>query len=80
MTTRKALSQNHNISFTGGDEKTSYGLFLGYADEQGIIKESFQKRYNVRVVLDQQIKDWLKVGANLSYANNKERRVDENVR
>lgn len=76
---RKAISQNHNISFTGGDAKTNYGLFLGYADEQGIMKESFQKRYNARVVLDQQMKDWLKVGVNLSYANNKERRVDENV-
>jgi TonB-dependent SusC/RagA subfamily outer membrane receptor len=79
MTTRKAISQNHNISFTGGDAKTNYGLFLGYADEQGIIKESFEKRYNVRLVIDQQMKEWLKVGANLSYANNRERRVDENV-
>ena len=79
MTTRKSLSQNHNISFTGGDSKTNYGLFLGYANEQGIIKESYQKRYNVRLVIDQQMKDWLKVGANLSYANNKERRVDESV-
>jgi len=52
-------------------------LFLGYADEQGIIKESYEKRYNVRLVIDQQMKDWLKVGANLSYANNKERRVRE---
>jgi TonB-linked SusC/RagA family outer membrane protein len=79
MSTRKAISQNHNISFTGGDNNTNYGLFLGYADEQGIIKESYEKRYNVRLVIDQQMKDWLKVGANLSYANNKERRVDENV-
>ncbi len=79
LSTRKAISQSHNLSFTGGDDKTNYGLFLGYANEQGIMKESFQKRYNVRVVLDQQIKNWLKVGANLSYANNRERRVDENV-
>ncbi|MEO6916446.1 MAG: TonB-dependent receptor [Chitinophagaceae bacterium] len=78
-TTRKAISQNHNISFTGGDAQTNYGLFIGYADEQGIIKESYEKRYNVRLVIDQQMKDWLKVGANLSYANNKERRIDENV-
>ncbi|GEO03340.1 SusC/RagA family TonB-linked outer membrane protein [Adhaeribacter aerolatus] len=79
ITTRKAISQSHNLSFTGGDDKTNYGLFLGYADEQGIVKESFQKRYNVRAVVDQQMKNWLKVGMNLSYANNRERRVDENV-
>ncbi|MEJ7829647.1 MAG: SusC/RagA family TonB-linked outer membrane protein [Segetibacter sp.] len=79
MTTRKAISQSHNLSFTGSDGKTNYGFFLGYANEQGIIKESFEKRYNVRAVVDEQMKDWLKVGVNLSYANNKERRVDENV-
>ncbi|MDB5262379.1 MAG: TonB-dependent receptor plug, partial [Adhaeribacter sp.] len=79
MTTRKAISQSHNLSFTGGENNTNYGLFLGYADEQGIVKESFQKRYNVRAVIDQQMKNWLKVGMNLSYANNRERRVDENV-
>lgn len=79
MSTRNAVSQSHNLSFTGGDKNTNYGLFLGYSDDQGIIKESYEKRYNVRVVLDQQMKDWLKVGANISYANNRERRVDENV-
>ncbi len=79
MTTRKAISQSHNLSFTGGDDKTSYGFFMGYTDEQGIIKESFQKRYNVRALIDQQFTNWLKVGVNLRYANNKESRVDESV-
>jgi TonB-linked SusC/RagA family outer membrane protein len=79
ITMRKAVSQNHNLSFTGGDNNSSYGIFLGYADEQGIIKESYAKRYNARVVVDHQMRDWMKVGANLSYSRNQERRVDENV-
>jgi TonB-linked SusC/RagA family outer membrane protein len=79
MTTTNAISQNQNLSFTGGGNNTNYGLFMGYADEKGIIKESFEKRYNVRAVIDHQMKDWLKIGGNLSYAYNKERRVDENV-
>jgi TonB-linked SusC/RagA family outer membrane protein len=67
--TRNAISNNHNLSFTGGDSKTNYGLYLGYANENGIIKESYQKRYNARFVIDQQMNSWLKVGGNLSYAN-----------
>lgn len=74
---RTAFSQSHNLSFTGGANKTNYGLFLGYADDNGIIRESFQKRFNIRTVVDQQVKDWLKVGATLSYSKRKEGGVDD---
>lgn len=38
--TRVAISQNHNLSFTGGTEKTSYAAFLNYTDDQGILKST----------------------------------------
>jgi TonB-linked SusC/RagA family outer membrane protein len=66
-TTRTAYSQNHNLSFTGGSENINYGLFLNYADDQGIIENSFLKRYNARLTIDNQVKPWLKVGATLNY-------------
>jgi len=66
--TRTTVSQGHNLSFTGGNELSNYGLFLGYTDDQGIVKRSFAKRYNVRAVVDHQIKDWLKVGGTVSFA------------
>jgi TonB-linked SusC/RagA family outer membrane protein len=66
-TTRTAYSQNHNLSFTGGSENINFGLFLNYADEQGIILNSYLKRYNARLTLDNQVKPWLKVGATLNY-------------
>jgi len=74
---RTSFSQNHNIAFTGGNAKTNYGFFLGYANDNGIIRESFQKKYNVRAVIDQQMKDWLKVGVTLSYARRNEGGVDD---
>jgi len=46
----------------GGDDKTSYGLYLGYRDEEGIIKSSYLNRFSGRVVFDSQMKKWLKVG------------------
>ena len=65
--TRESVSQGHNLSFTGGDEQSTYGLFLGYTDEQGLLKRSFAKKYNIRAVVDHQIKEWLKVGGSISY-------------
>lgn len=76
-TTRKAFSQNQNLSFTGGDAKNNYGIYLGYRNEEGIIKTSYLKRYSGRFVFDSQIKTWLKVGGSLSYSNQNENRVDE---
>ncbi len=66
-TTRTAYSQNHNLSFTGGSETINYGMFLNYADDEGIILNSYLKRYNARLTVDNQIKPWLKVGATLNY-------------
>ena len=74
--TRTAISQNHNLSFTGGDDKQSYGLFLNYADQEGIILRSDLKRYSARFVMDNQIKDWLKVGGGLTFSHVEENRVD----
>lgn len=79
LLTRTAISQSHNLSFTGGSDKSNYGLYLGYYDDQGIIVNSFQKRYSARAVIDHQVKDWLKVGGTLGYSNNSERRQDDGV-
>ncbi|SDM04059.1 SusC/RagA family TonB-linked outer membrane protein [Kriegella aquimaris] len=71
--TRAAFTQNHQLSFTGGNENGSYGAFLGYMNEEGIMKDSWLKRYSGRFVFDSNIRDWLKVGGSLSYNNQKER-------
>src|SRR5699024_10836954 len=76
---RTAISQSHNLSYTGGTEKTNYGLFLAYNKENGIIKTTYMQRANVRGVIDSEINDWIKVGGTINYANNHERRADERV-
>ncbi|MFD2036308.1 SusC/RagA family TonB-linked outer membrane protein [Belliella marina] len=77
--TRRAFSQNHSLSFTGGNEDTSYGLFLNHADEQGIIHESYLKRYSGRFVMDGKVKEWLDVGGSLTFNHIEENRVDGSV-
>ncbi len=72
------LSQNHQLGFNGGSERTQYSFSLGYRDDQGLIKTSYLKRYAGRFTIDDQIKKWLKVGGTLAYNNQIERLADIN--
>lgn len=75
-TFQKAFTQNHQLGFTGGTEKGSYGAFLNHRNENGIVKGSWIKRYAARFVFDSQIKDWLKVGGSLGYTDQTDRQID----
>ncbi|GAA4409117.1 TonB-dependent receptor [Nibrella viscosa] len=77
-TTQNKLSQNHQLGFSGGNERTQYSLSLGYRDDQGLIKTSYMKRYSGRFTIDDQVKKWLKIGGTLSYNNQSENLVDIN--
>ena len=77
-TTQSKLSQNHQLGFSGGNERTQHSISLGYRDDQGLLKTSYMKRYSGRFTIDDQIKKWLKVGGTLSYNNQTENIVDQN--
>lgn len=76
-TFQKAFTQNHQLGFTGGNEKGSFGAFLNYRNEDGIVKDSWQKRFAGRFVFDSQIKSWLKVGGTLGYTDQNEKQIDQ---
>lgn len=46
---RTAYTQNYNMSFGGGTDKTNYFFSLGYQDQQGIVRGSAQDRLQARV-------------------------------
>jgi TonB-linked SusC/RagA family outer membrane protein len=75
-TTQHKLSQNHQLGFTGGNDRTTYSLSLGFRDDQGLLKTSYLNRYSGRFTLDDQVKSWLKIGGTLSYTSQKENLVD----
>lgn len=54
--------QNHQLSFSGGKDKTNYYLSLNYFDQTGILIGSDFKRYSTRFSLDHQLKHWMKIG------------------
>ncbi|MEW2922560.1 TonB-dependent receptor [Muricauda sp. ANG21] len=53
---------NHNLSFSGGNKKTTYRLSLGYLNQKAIVKSKFEtERYNLSFNLNSKIKDWLTI-------------------
>ncbi|WP_299125285.1 SusC/RagA family TonB-linked outer membrane protein [uncultured Winogradskyella sp.] len=64
---RDGLRHEANVRFGGGNEKSRYFISGGFLDDNGIVESSSFKRYTVRTNVSSQIKDWLKVGANISY-------------
>jgi len=70
------VSHSHQLGFTGGDENSQFGLFLGYRDDEGLLLNSYLKRYSARFTFDSQMKTWLKVGGSLGYTNQSENLVD----
>lgn len=63
---QNGVTQNHQISFSGGQNKTTYYFSGNYFDQTGIIIGSNFRRYSVRMNLDQQVKSWFKAGISMN--------------
>jgi TonB-linked SusC/RagA family outer membrane protein len=60
------ITQNHQLSFSGGQNKTTYYFSGNYYDQTGIIIGSAFKRYSMRMNIDQQVKSWFKAGVSIN--------------
>lgn len=47
--TRTGSSQNHSLSFGGGNQQSKFLFSLGYFDQKGVVKKSGFSRYNGRL-------------------------------
>ncbi|RKD20227.1 SusC/RagA family TonB-linked outer membrane protein [Pelobium manganitolerans] len=70
---KNGYTQNHQLSFSGGAEKTNYFFSVNYFDQEGTIIGSGFDRLASRFALDHQVRPWLKAGitGNLSRSNQK---------
>ncbi|WP_167668003.1 SusC/RagA family TonB-linked outer membrane protein [Mucilaginibacter gossypiicola] len=62
---QNGIQTNHNLSITGGDDKTTYFLSTGYQDYQGAIKVENTKKYTLKVGMDKNVTNWFKFGASM---------------
>jgi len=60
--TRIAPYHTHNLSLSGGGERTNYYASIAYDNTQGIIEKSGLERLTGRLNLDYQLFPWMKVG------------------
>lgn len=77
---KNAPMQNHQLSFTGGNEKSTFASTLSYFTQEGIIggsKSQFD-RYTARLNSAHKINDFLRIGNNLAYTHLIRRSVGNN--
>lgn len=75
--TRTALSNRHAIALTSGTEKARQGLYLGYQNEQGLLLNTYYKKYSIRYTSEVNVKPWLTAGGSLTYNATKKNQVDD---
>ncbi len=66
LITRNGRIHQHNLSLSGGTERTQYFVSGNYYDHNGIIKNSGIRRFSIRTNLEQKIHSFMKVGLNLT--------------
>ncbi len=59
---RNALITNHSVTVSGGSEKSTYNLSLGYLDQQGILKTNDYQRYTAKFSNDVEVSRFVKAG------------------
>lgn len=60
--TRDGVVQNHNLSISGGSDKSNFFISVGLMDENGLQINNDYSRYNARFNYDYKIRDNMNVG------------------
>ena len=62
-----AMTQDYNLSFSGGNDRGKYYASLGYYDADGAFKTTFYKRYNFAFTGGYKINKWLEANSVFNY-------------
>ncbi|MDR2805099.1 MAG: TonB-dependent receptor [Dysgonamonadaceae bacterium] len=65
----QAFMNNHNLSISGGTDKSTYNIGAGYSNQEGIAVGSGFQRYNLSGNVDSQVKPWAKAGVTFNLSN-----------
>ena len=72
-----AMVEDHNLSVSGGTDKTNYFMSFNYFDQSGVIKTSSMKRYSTRINITSKVSDKLTLNMNLSPSYIQDREVND---
>lgn len=65
---RNSISHSHNLSLSGGSEKSTYYVSLAYANQNGLVKKTSYDRYNISTKLDIKANQRVKLGLSMDMA------------
>lgn len=68
---QNAFGTENFLSVTGGNEKSNYYASFGYANNDGIVKNTNFTKYTGRLRLNQTLTKWATLTAGLSYTNSR---------
>lgn len=74
---RTATTQNHQLSISGGDERTRYLISGNFSDQDGILVNTGFKRYSGRVNFERDLYSNLTVGINLTASKTEQRGITD---
>lgn len=76
---RSAPMQNYQLSFSGGDERSTYAASLNYLNQEGIVLNSDLKRYSGRINFSRKMGQKFRVASHLSLSRNVSNTVETDV-
>lgn len=59
------LINDHNLSLSGGTDKTRFLASMGYMDNPGLVDRTGSKQYKMRMNLEADVTSWLTAGARI---------------
>ena len=74
---KPSFSHNHQLTLQGGSEKSTHSLSLGYFDQNGLMIQSWFKRYSARFTMDNDVNKWLRIGGSISLVKSTERMISD---
>lgn len=65
---RTAMMYDVNLGISGGSDKTTYSFSFGHRNQEGIIKTTGFKRYNLRANIEHRVSQNFKLGGSFNYS------------
>ncbi len=67
---RTGIGTDNNVSVTGGREKFKYYASANFGYNEGIVKNTDNRRYGFRLNFDQSLNNWLTINGGINYVYN----------
>ena len=68
---QRALTHNHNLTYSGGNDKSTYYFSAGFLDQDGVINHAGYKRTTLKVKANSKFKKNLIVTGSMNYVNSR---------